>query len=153
MVEICPLNKNHMQESHGQSIFTFLQKAGASHWQDQLPNQHSLAGHCCSHQQIHQKQRHVWATPPPQLLQLCQTPLTISAASWMGSALASSRHSAPQPPWGTNQLLHSHSWSSPDAILLQTNWEIMVIMHRMDVSEVFSGFFLTGTFLGSAVFA
>lgn len=60
-----------MQESHGQSIFTCLGKDGASYWQDQLPNQHTLAWHYCGRQMLAcQKQWHVWLTPSSQILQL-----------------------------------------------------------------------------------
>lgn len=70
---------------------------------------------------------------------------------WVGLHLPPADIQYPQPPWGTIQLLHSHSWSSPDAIFLQTNWKMMVILHRMNRSEVFSAFCLTGTFWGLCI--
>lgn len=149
MVEICPLYKNHMQESHGQFIFTCLQKAGASHRQDQLPNQLTLAWHCCSHQiQACQKQWHIWVTPPSQLLQLHKI-ISSLLPSWLGFAFASSRYSAPPAS------LRHHS--APAQPLLIQSWCYFFTDKLEDddniaqkaVHEVFSGFLPHRHFLGS----
>lgn len=139
-----------MQESHGQSIFTCLQRLG--HPTDRINFQTNTSWHgtVAVTRCRHIKNNGTSESPPSQLLQLHQ--INTSHLCWhpgRGLRLPPADIQYPQPPWGTIQLLHSHSWSSPDAIFLQTNWKMMVILHRMNMSEVFSAFCLTGTFLGS----
>lgn len=153
MVEICLLNKNQMQESHGQSIFTCLGKDGASYWQDQLPNQHTLAWHYCGRQMLAcQKQWHVWLTPSSQILQLHKIHL-VSADILGGVCICLQQ--IPSTP-SLAEAPFSSCTATLDPVLtlffLQTNWKVIAILHTMAISQVFSGFCLTGTFLGEAVF-
>lgn len=90
-------------------------------------------------------------SPPSQLLQPHQTHL-ISADTLGGACI--SLQQIPSTPSLPGAPLSSCT-ATPDPVLmlflLQKNWKMMVILHRMNTSEGFSGFSLTGTFLGLCI--
>lgn len=138
MVEIFPLNKNHMQESHGQRWPWRLDKIHPSPLKQELAEGWGILWTGPTSKSTHLGRALLWSFDAG----MSKTTARLSHASLSDTSTRQKSHlhwrpgwvlplpsadpQHQQPRWGTVWFLHSHSWLSTDAIFLQPNWKIVV---------------------------